>query len=82
MIKIMISVTFITNDLRDNMITASQVFVVVTLFEALRFSSHQDAKEYRGHCQASVVTKVYPELETTYHQLFMPDNSPCTESAS
>ena len=35
----MISVTFITNDLRDNMITASQVFVVVTLFEALRFSS-------------------------------------------
>uniref|UniRef100_A0A4W2EJ06 Multidrug resistance-associated protein 4 n=1 Tax=Bos indicus x Bos taurus TaxID=30522 RepID=A0A4W2EJ06_BOBOX len=37
--KIMISVTFITNDLLDNVITASQVFVVVTLFEALRFSS-------------------------------------------
>ncbi|XP_043747923.1 ATP-binding cassette sub-family C member 4-like isoform X4 [Cervus elaphus] len=37
--KIMIFVTFITNDLLDNRITASQVFVVVTLFEALRFSS-------------------------------------------
>ncbi|XP_070641616.1 ATP-binding cassette sub-family C member 4-like [Bos indicus] len=37
--KIMIFVTFITNDLLDNLITASQVFVVVTLFEALRFSS-------------------------------------------
>ncbi|XP_060989162.1 ATP-binding cassette sub-family C member 4-like isoform X2 [Dama dama] len=37
--KIMIFVTFITNDLLDNWITASQVFVVVTLFEALRFSS-------------------------------------------
>ncbi|KAB0343821.1 hypothetical protein FD754_020747 [Muntiacus muntjak] len=37
--KIMISVTFITNDLLDNVITASQVFVVVMLFEALRFSS-------------------------------------------
>ncbi|KAG5204285.1 hypothetical protein JEQ12_002261 [Ovis aries] len=37
--KIMIFVTFITNELLDNWITASQVFVVVTLFEALRFSS-------------------------------------------
>ncbi|XP_060250583.1 ATP-binding cassette sub-family C member 4-like isoform X6 [Ovis aries] len=37
--KIMIFVTFITNELLDNLITASQVFVVVTLFEALRFSS-------------------------------------------
>ncbi|XP_061266623.1 ATP-binding cassette sub-family C member 4-like isoform X3 [Bos javanicus] len=37
--KIMIFVTFITNELLDNRITASQVFVVVTLFEALRFSS-------------------------------------------
>ncbi|XP_061290370.1 ATP-binding cassette sub-family C member 4-like isoform X3 [Bos javanicus] len=37
--KIMIFVTFITNDLLDNLITASQVFLVVTLFEALRFSS-------------------------------------------
>ena len=35
----MIFVTFITNELLDNLITASQVFVVVTLFEALRFSS-------------------------------------------
>ena len=35
----MIFVTFITNELLDNRITASQVFVVVTLFEALRFSS-------------------------------------------
>uniref|UniRef100_A0A452E212 ABC transmembrane type-1 domain-containing protein n=1 Tax=Capra hircus TaxID=9925 RepID=A0A452E212_CAPHI len=37
--KIMIFVTFITNELLDNRITASQVFVVMTLFEALRFSS-------------------------------------------
>ncbi|KAM9674938.1 ATP-binding cassette sub-family C member 4-like isoform 6-T8 [Dama dama] len=37
--KIMIFVTFITNELLDNLITASKVFVVVTLFEALRFSS-------------------------------------------
>ncbi|XP_055398768.1 ATP-binding cassette sub-family C member 4-like [Bubalus kerabau] len=37
--KIMIFVTFITNELLDNRITASQVFVVVTLIEALRFSS-------------------------------------------
>ncbi|XP_043748469.1 ATP-binding cassette sub-family C member 4-like isoform X1 [Cervus elaphus] len=37
--KIMIFVTFISNVVRDNMITASQVFVVVTLFEALRCSS-------------------------------------------
>ena len=37
--KIMIFVTFITNELLDNLITASQVFVVVMLFEALRFSS-------------------------------------------
>ena len=37
--KIMIFVTFLTNELLDNLITASQVFVVVTLFEALRFSS-------------------------------------------
>ena len=37
--KIMIFVTFITNELLDNLITGSQVFVVVTLFEALRFSS-------------------------------------------
>ena len=37
--KIMIFVTFIANELLDNLITASQVFVVVTLFEALRFSS-------------------------------------------
>ncbi|XP_070641619.1 ATP-binding cassette sub-family C member 4-like [Bos indicus] len=37
--KIMIFVTFITNELLDNRITASQVFVVVMLFEALRFSS-------------------------------------------
>ena len=33
--KIMIFVTFITNVLLDNLITASQVFVVVTLFEAV-----------------------------------------------
>ena len=37
--KTMIFVTFITNELLDNLITASQVFVVVMLFEALRFSS-------------------------------------------
>uniref|UniRef100_A0A4W2CUK0 ATP binding cassette subfamily C member 4 n=1 Tax=Bos indicus x Bos taurus TaxID=30522 RepID=A0A4W2CUK0_BOBOX len=37
--KIMIFVTFIANELLDNLITASQVFVVVMLFEALRFSS-------------------------------------------
>ncbi|XP_027412877.1 LOW QUALITY PROTEIN: multidrug resistance-associated protein 4-like [Bos indicus x Bos taurus] len=37
--KIIIFVTFITNELLDNLITASQVFVVVMLFEALRFSS-------------------------------------------
>lgn len=37
--KIMIFVTFLTNVLLDNVITASQVFVVVTLFEALRFAS-------------------------------------------
>ena len=35
----MIFVTFITNELLDNRITASQVFVVVMLFEALRFVS-------------------------------------------
>ena len=37
--KIMIFFTFITNELLDNLISASQVFVVVMLFEALRFSS-------------------------------------------
>ena len=37
--KIVIFVTFIANELLDNLVTASQVFVVVTLFEALRFSS-------------------------------------------
>ncbi|XP_065758454.1 ATP-binding cassette sub-family C member 4-like [Muntiacus reevesi] len=37
--KIMIFVTFITNELLDNLITASQVFVVVTLIESVRFSS-------------------------------------------
>ena len=37
--KSIILVTFISNELLDNLITASQVFVVVTLFEALRFSS-------------------------------------------
>ena len=37
--KIMIFVTFIANELLDNLITASQVFVVVTLFEVLRFSN-------------------------------------------
>ena len=36
--KIMIFVTFITIVLLDNVITASQVFVVVTLFEALRLT--------------------------------------------
>ena len=37
--KIMIFVTFMANDILDNLITASQVFVVVMLFEALRFTS-------------------------------------------
>ncbi|XP_027413627.1 multidrug resistance-associated protein 4-like [Bos indicus x Bos taurus] len=37
--KIMIFVTFITNGTLDKVITASQVFVVVTLYEALRFTS-------------------------------------------
>ncbi|XP_052506052.1 ATP-binding cassette sub-family C member 4-like [Budorcas taxicolor] len=37
--KIMIFVTFITSELLDNLVTGSQVFVVVTLFEALWFSS-------------------------------------------
>ena len=37
--KIMIFVTYITNELLDNLVSASQVFVVVTLFEALRYSS-------------------------------------------
>ncbi|XP_070327220.1 LOW QUALITY PROTEIN: ATP-binding cassette sub-family C member 4-like [Odocoileus virginianus] len=37
--KIMIFVTFITNGALDKVITASQVFVVVTLYEALRFTS-------------------------------------------
>ncbi|CAI9178844.1 unnamed protein product, partial [Rangifer tarandus platyrhynchus] len=37
--KIMIFVTFIINELLDNLVTASQVFVVVTLIESLRFSS-------------------------------------------
>ncbi|KAM9674361.1 LOW QUALITY PROTEIN: ATP-binding cassette sub-family C member 4-like [Dama dama] len=36
--KIMIFVTFLANVLLNNLITASQVFVVVTQFEALRFS--------------------------------------------
>ena len=36
--KIMVFVTFITIVLLDNVITASQVFVVVTLFEALRLT--------------------------------------------
>ena len=35
--KIIIFVIFITNELLDNLITASQLFVVVMLFEALRF---------------------------------------------
>ena len=37
--KIMIFVTFITNVALEKVITACQVFVVVTLFEALRFRS-------------------------------------------
>nr|XP_020732978.1 multidrug resistance-associated protein 4-like isoform X4 [Odocoileus virginianus texanus] len=37
--KIMIFVTFISNELLDSLITGSQVFMVVMLFEALRFSS-------------------------------------------
>nr|CAI9712211.1 unnamed protein product [Rangifer tarandus platyrhynchus] len=37
--KIMIFVTFITNGALDKVITASQVFVMVTLYEALRFTS-------------------------------------------
>ncbi|XP_043334064.1 ATP-binding cassette sub-family C member 4-like isoform X7 [Cervus canadensis] len=37
--KIMLFVTFVANDILDNLITASQVFVVVMLFEALRFTS-------------------------------------------
>ena len=37
--KIMIFVTFITTVALKNVITASQVFVVVTLYEALRFTS-------------------------------------------
>uniref|UniRef100_A0AAA9TA26 Multidrug resistance-associated protein 4 n=1 Tax=Bos taurus TaxID=9913 RepID=A0AAA9TA26_BOVIN len=37
--KIMIFVTFITNVALKKVITASQVFVVVTLYEALRFTS-------------------------------------------
>ncbi|KAB0353884.1 hypothetical protein FD755_023422 [Muntiacus reevesi] len=37
--KIMIFVTFITSELLENLVTARQVFVVVTLFEALRCSS-------------------------------------------
>ena len=37
--KVMIFITFIIAVVLDNPITASQVFVVVTLFEALRFSS-------------------------------------------
>ncbi|XP_055282538.1 ATP-binding cassette sub-family C member 4 isoform X2 [Moschus berezovskii] len=36
--KIMIFVTFITNELLDNLITASQVFVVVTLYGAVRLT--------------------------------------------
>ena len=35
----MIFVTFISNELLDSLITGSQVFMVVMLFEALRFSS-------------------------------------------
>ena len=35
----MIFVTFVTNMALKRVITASQVFVVVTLFEALRFTS-------------------------------------------
>uniref|UniRef100_A0A8B9Y254 Multidrug resistance-associated protein 4-like n=1 Tax=Bos mutus grunniens TaxID=30521 RepID=A0A8B9Y254_BOSMU len=37
--KSIILVTFISNELLDNLITGSQVFMVVMLFEALRFSS-------------------------------------------
>uniref|UniRef100_A0AAA9S7X9 Multidrug resistance-associated protein 4-like n=1 Tax=Bos taurus TaxID=9913 RepID=A0AAA9S7X9_BOVIN len=37
--KIMSFVTFMVNDILDNLITASQVFVVMMLFEALRFTS-------------------------------------------
>ncbi|XP_060989040.1 ATP-binding cassette sub-family C member 4-like [Dama dama] len=37
--KIMIFVTFITSELLENLVTARQVFVVVTLFEALWCSS-------------------------------------------
>nr|XP_020732967.1 multidrug resistance-associated protein 4-like [Odocoileus virginianus texanus] len=37
--KIMIFITFITNVALEKVITASQVFVVVTLYEALRFTS-------------------------------------------
>ena len=37
--KIMIFVTFVSNELFDNLITGSQLFMVVMLFEALRFSS-------------------------------------------
>ena len=36
--KIMVFVTFITIVLLEKVITASQVFVVVTLFEALRLT--------------------------------------------
>ena len=36
--KIMIFVTFLANVLLNNLITASQMFVVVTQFEALQFS--------------------------------------------
>ena len=36
--KIMVFVTFITSEVLGNVITASQVFVVVTLFEALRLT--------------------------------------------
>lgn len=36
--KIMVFVTFITIVLLENVITASQVFVMVTLFEALRLT--------------------------------------------
>ncbi|XP_057563819.1 ATP-binding cassette sub-family C member 4-like [Hippopotamus amphibius kiboko] len=36
--KVMVFVTFITNVLLDNVITASHVFVVVTLYEAVRFT--------------------------------------------
>ena len=37
--KSIILVTFISNELLDNLITGSQVFMVVMLFEALWFSS-------------------------------------------